>query len=150
MKFFRFLPLLIVVLSLSISCDNHADHSESDHAEPVGFFLRESGATLVTYQGGIVSGEINVADGSSTALISIAFIDADGDEFTPVGDEYSLKLETNSTFFDFTQHEEDGKWNFHVDGKTAGTGTFVVKLYHGEHSDFLSKDISVVVSGTTN
>jgi hypothetical protein len=150
MKFLKNLALLLVTLSLSLTCDNHADHSDSDHSEPVGFFLRESGTTLVTYESGIVTGDINVVSGNSTGLISVAFINAEGYEFTPVGDEYSLKLETSSTSFELKQQDVDGKWNFQIAGKATGTGTFILKLYHGEHSDFLSKDITVTVAGAVN
>jgi hypothetical protein len=140
--------LLLTLLGLVVfqACDNHVHDHDDDHAEPVGFFLRESGVNIVTYQNATVQGSITVQAGDETGLVSVVFIDEDGDEFTPEGDVYSLSLETTSTNFEFEQHAEDGKWRFHVVGLQAGTGTFTLKLMHGDHSDFRSQPITVTVT----
>jgi hypothetical protein len=144
------LLLLLVVFIVSISCDNNANNQEEEHAEPVGFFLRESGQVLVTYQNAVVTGQITVQAGTETGLISAVFIDEGGNEFTPVGDEFTLHLTTTSEHFEFVQHEEDGKWKFHIAGKTVGSGSFILEIYHHDHSDFLSKAIPVEVSAAAN
>lgn len=143
--------LLLAVMSLLAfqACDNHVHDDDHDHVEPVGFFLRESDRNVVTYQNATVQGSITVPAGGETGLISVVFIDEDGDEFTPEGDVYSLALETTSTNFEFEQHPEDGKWRFHVVGLQAGTGTFILKLMHGEHADFRSQPIPVTVTAST-
>lgn len=143
--------LLLAVIGLMAfqACKNNVNDSDHNHAEPVGFFLRESGVNVVTYQNATVQGSITVPAGGETGLISVVFIDEDGDEFTPEGDVYSLALETTSTNFEFEQHPEDGKWRFHVVGLQAGTGTFTLKLMHGEHPDFLSQPITVTVTAST-
>jgi hypothetical protein len=134
----------------ALSCDNHAHDHDDDHMEPVGFFLRESGATLVTYQNATVTGSVTVAAGAETGLISVVFVNEENEEFTPEGDEYALNLSTTSSAFEFEQHAEDGKWRFHIKGITAGSGEFVLRLMHGDHADFISKAIPVTVSASAN
>lgn len=144
------LILLIGLALLNTSCTNDALDHEEEHAEPVGFFLLESGVTKVTYQNATVTGSFTIQSGEQTGLISVVFFDADNDEFTPEGDEYSLNLSTSNSEFSFIQHEEDGKWNFHLSGLAAGSGTFVLKVMHGEHSDFVSNPIPVTVVASSN
>jgi len=122
--------------------DNHAEH-----ADAAGLVLRNSGVEIVRYQNGEVSGNIKVGVGRETALLSVRFLGEDGELFVPdTNDGFSMSVEmSNEAISEVEQHEEDGAWNFHIIGLAAGRAELTIKLNHGEHADFVSKTIEVVV-----
>jgi len=81
---FKYIKILSV-LSLSfllfiIGCgDDNPVEPEETHFEAIGLYIISGGDTLVTYEAGVVSGEITVNQGDTTALLSVKFITEDGD-----------------------------------------------------------------------
>ncbi|MBO6524620.1 MAG: hypothetical protein JJ971_12385 [Balneolaceae bacterium] len=137
---------LLLVAGLFISCDNSTG-SEDDHSEPEGFRLKMNGQTVVEQlPDQTLTGEFELAPGEETALITIFFIDHDGDEFQPDEPEYSLGAEFETDgIAEFEQHEEDGKWSFHIHAEAEGITDMTLMLMHNGHSDFNSQDIHVHV-----
>ncbi len=146
----KLLPLF-ALLFLSSHCskdDNPVDDSDTDHghAEAVGFVLSSSGIDLIRYEKGVIAGELEVEEGELTPLLTINFIAEDGDLFQPDGEHFKLNWEVDNTdIADVVQHEEDGKWRFHIQGKQAGETTIIFEILHGDHADFVSLPIPVHV-----
>jgi hypothetical protein len=148
----RISAFILVVFTLICSGCGDGDNpvkndDEGEHAEAVGFILRNSGVELVRYENGEVSGNIEVGVGRETALLSVRFIDEDGNLFAPdIDDGFSLGIEiADKAIAEVEQHEEDGAWNFHIIGLLAGRIDLTIKLNHGGHADFVSKTIEVIV-----
>lgn len=144
------LAISIITLSLILtvtSCDNPAGPDEEEHSFPVGAVLLLNGEQIATSGDGQVDGQITVAAGEETALITIKFIAEDGDLFQPDAPESSLRWEIdNPIIAEVEQHAEDGKWRFHIIGKSSGSTTVEFQLYHGTHSDFDLLPIPVIVN----
>lgn len=146
------IPLNLLVFALFIAgCgdDNpvDTDHTDEVHAEALGLILRTSGQEIVRYENGEVNGEIEVGHGKETALLTARFIAEDGDLFAPDTDGgWSLGWEiADESIAEFEQHEEDGAWSFHIVGLEEGQTTITLKINHGDHSDFVSKEITIHV-----
>lgn len=143
--------LLLSLTVLAIGCSNPAgdddDHEEHLHAE--GAVLKMSGAEIVRIEEGEVkSGNIEVNSGEETALITIYFLDENGDEFQPEHD-YELRWDQIDTAVaEIEQHEEDGKWSFHVVGVESGETSVRFRMWHTEegHSDFDTPAIPIIVN----
>ncbi|MGB0347512.1 MAG: hypothetical protein ACPGGA_08505 [Balneolaceae bacterium] len=142
---FLFSVLGLFVLS---ACSNSTSSSEEEHSDPEGFRLTMNGQTLIEQLPGssTITGEIELEPGQETDLITIQFLDDDGDEFQPDEPEYSLGYEfEDAGIAEFEQHEEDGKWSFHIHAEAAGITDMRLKLMHNGHSDFTTLDIHVHV-----
>lgn len=141
---FLFSVLGLFVLS---ACSNSTSAEEEEHSDPEGFVLTMNGADLVTQApGGTISGEIELAPGEESDLITIWFLDDDGDRFQPDEPEFSLGFEFEEEgIAEFEQHAEDGLWSFHIHAETAGITDMRLKLMHNGHSDFTTQDIHVHV-----
>lgn len=134
--------IIVAACSNSTSPDDHDEHSE-----PEGFRLTMNGQTLIEQlPGGTITGEIELEPGQETDLITIQFLAEDGDEFQPEEAEYSLGFEFEDTgIAEFEQHDEDGRWSFHIHAEAAGVTDLRLKLMHNDHSDFTTQDIHVHV-----
>jgi len=129
--------------------DNPVDSDRNDeHAAAFGFVLYNSGAEIVRYEQGAVTGEIEVGLEKETALLTVRFLNEKGERFTPdVNDGFSLGWEiTNSEIAEVEWHEEDGLWSFHIIGEDVGETNMVIKLNHNGHSDFVSLPFEIHVT----
>lgn len=140
------------VLFTAISCSNPASSDDDDHdhhEEPVGAVLTMNGQEVASYEGetGEVTGGIEVNAGEETTLITLWFVADDGDQYQPDEPEYSLNWkDIDTAIADVEQHDEDGKWSFHIHGEAAGTTSVVFQLFHDGHSDFDTAAIPVTVN----
>ena len=147
-----FTPSLFCLALIVAGCgddDNPVDsHEGEEHAEAVGLIVRNSGAEIVRYENGAVSGEIEVGHGKETALLSIRFIAEDGDLFTPDPDDgFTLDWEiADETIAGVEHHAEDGAWAFHILGLEEGETNIRLKINHEGHADFVSAEIEIHVS----
>ena len=146
LRFNNLFVLLLLAAGTLISCSNSVGGDDHDHEEPEGFRLKISGQTAVEQLPDLtMTGSLSLSEGEETDLITVYFIDHDGDEFQPEDEEYSLGLSVDPEgIVEVEQHEEDGKWSFHLHGETEGQTTLTLQLLHGTHSDF-TREISVSV-----
>ena len=135
------------------ACTNSTSAGEEEHEDAEGFYLRSSGSNIVTQNPDEdLTGGITVQAGTETAAIEIFFIDHDGEAFQPEDDEDTLGYVfitdgiANPGSAEFEQHEEDGKWEFHIHGETAGMVYLRLMLMHDDHSDFDSQLIPITVT----
>lgn len=144
------LLLSIVVVGMSSCSDNPASTTPAqEHVEAFGLVIYNSGAEVVRYEKGIVTGEIEVAEGEDTPLLTVRFLDEKGNVIASdkLADKaFSLQwVVANTAIADVERHESDGKWNFHIAGKTEGQTSIKIQLLHNDHPDFTSKEIPIHV-----
>jgi len=147
------LALLAAFTLISLtSCDNPTSSDEDDeHSTPFGVALILNGVEVAVQE----NGEVTYADGDhlelevgeETNLITVRWIAEDGDRFVPDTNEgYSLNwIVDNETVVEVEQHEEDGAWEFHLVGLSAGESDVQFQLFHNDHSDFTSSAFEVHV-----
>lgn len=143
--------LLLVSILIVFSCeDNPADSSDNHHFEAIGLYVIDSGDTIVQYIGGTVSGGFEVEEGEDTALLSVKFLDEDGDVGIPDGEEYDFVWTiADTTIAAVESHgEELAEFKFHLQGKAAGNTTITIGINHNDHKDFESKAIPLTVTAS--
>ncbi|MEX0680180.1 MAG: hypothetical protein WD097_02270 [Balneolales bacterium] len=147
---FYVLFLLWAATHMITACDviSHNDHD--DHTEPWGMVLLVGGSEIAKQE----DGNVTYAEGDylefyadqESDLVTVRFLDEDGDRFEPEDEEYSLGWEIgNEDVLEIDQHEEDGKWNFHFVGVGSGETYVRFVLFHGDHSDFTSMDFEIQI-----
>jgi len=149
---FKYIKILSV-LSLSfllfiIGCgDDNPVEPEETHFEAIGLYIISGGDTLVTYEAGVVSGEITVNQGDTTALLSVKFITEDGDIGIPPNDAWSFDWEvTDISSAGVVGHDEEfALYQFHVEGKKSGSTAIRIIINHNNHKDFESKEIPIEI-----
>jgi hypothetical protein len=126
--------------------DNPVD-SEEEHFAAIGLFIISSGDTIVTYQGGEVTGEIELHEGELSPLLSVKFITEDGEVGIPDGDEWSLDWVIEDTdIADLESHgDELEEYRFHIRGKEEGETEITIIINHNDHKDFESQPIHIHV-----
>lgn len=138
--------ILLFAIGAAACGDNPVDDDNDEHSEVDGLRLILNGVEVYRTLEAEVSCQqepcgIDVAEGSETALIRVEFLDHDGDEIhdEDLDEGFSLGFEiADPAIADVEQHDEDGKWNFHIVGLQAGETKMIVKLVHGadQHDDF--------------
>jgi len=148
-RYLRLLPILALTLFMTMGCDKdnpvEPDDHDEEHAEAEGLIIKNSGAEIVRYEKGNVTGEIEVDEGEMTALLLVKFINLEGALFVPEGDEYSMQYEIADTSIAGVVQHAGEDWEFHIKGKEHGETTIVLKIFHGDHADFISKPIPIHV-----
>lgn len=139
----------LATVFISSCSDNPVDKPSEAHVEAFGLVIYNSGAEIVRYQNGTVTGEIEAIEGEDTALLTVRFLDESGNVISSdklAGNEHTLHWEIkNTAIADVEQHNDDGKWNFHIEGKEVGQTTVKIILFHNDHADFTSKEIPIHV-----
>ncbi|MTI86388.1 MAG: hypothetical protein FH748_00310 [Balneolaceae bacterium] len=144
--------VLSFVLFTISSCSNSTANEEEEEIHAEGFVLKMNGQNVIEQlPGQEISGQFNLTVGQETDLITIYFIDDEGDQFQPEEDEVSLSSQfSTSGVAEFEQHAEDGTWSFHLHGESGGSTQLTLKLLHGDHSDFTTKPIPINVEDQSN
>jgi len=147
MRHFKIFIVLTLSMILFTNCEKDLvhDHEDEDHAAAEGLVLYESGQEVVRYENGNVAGEITVRVGETTAPLAVQFMNDHAELFTPEEDHYSPGYEVADTTIARMTNVENDTWEFSVHGLKSGTTSVVIKIFHGEHADFVSKSIPIRV-----
>lgn len=151
-KFFRFLVIVLLVLSVLTGCSDDDEGDIGDHVTPWGFALYDSGVEVARYFQGQLSTNslIEVPDDGMSGHILIHWIDADSVEFNPLnrpelneGHHHLELIVQNENVAGIFRHEgvdEVEDWAFHITGLAEGTTGLHVALRHVDHYGFKMPD----------
>ena len=147
--------LLTGAMLFTIGCedDAHDDHDhEEGHTDADGFILEDAAGNLVYREfEGAMEGSVTLAVGETLEL-SVHFLDHEGNEIAheeeEEGEEHEdgLVVEGNDASIavvEVEEHEEGGDHDdhgmaLHVEGVSAGSTSFQLKLMHDGHADYTS------------
>ncbi len=148
MKTFQLLStrtlLLLTLFStlLFTACsDNPAGDNEDHHADPHGLELVHDGEVIFEYtlDDGVTEHSHLHYHVGEEYLFEVHFLDEEGDHIhaEDLGEEYSLGWDIeNEDILEIHQHDEDGRWNFHLEGIAEGASKVQFLLMHGaDHDD---------------
>jgi len=147
----KFVLFALPVLLLFTSCDNSTSSDDHDeHLDPFGVAMILNGVEIAKQENGQViyneGDHLELKTGEETNIINIRWISEDGDRFTPEEDVYNLQWAIDDEeVLEVEQHEEDGKWAFHLKGVGAGETEIRFSLFHVDHADFTSLPFEVHV-----
>ncbi len=148
-KFFILVSILALVL-FSAGCDDEDNPVENHehHFDAEGIFFESSGIVLAEIFQGSTTDTLYAEAGELSSHIEVMFYDKDKNELEPPTDEdksFSWEI-ADTNIVTLWQHEgEEGSFEFHLNGKTAGTTTAEFFILHGSHSDFRSGEITIKV-----
>ncbi|MEX0770562.1 MAG: hypothetical protein WD035_07510 [Balneolaceae bacterium] len=148
--------LLVTPLLFLGACDvtsSEEDDEYEEHSDPWGLALiqgeneiaRQHQDRSISYKEG---DHIELLAGEDSPLITVQFIDQDGDFIEPdhLDEDSALNWDiVDKEFLDIDQNPEDNKWSFHFVGLSEGETTVTFDLLHGGHSDFTSSPFTVHV-----
>lgn len=128
-------PLAMVLLAgLAAACNNPVSH-EDEHAEPEGIVIRAGSTEVVRVEGigaaGVVTGALSVEAGAQSPVLSVTFIDHDGDDIALELDEFWLDVTSSSSATATWQGTAAGSFTGRVSGLEAGATTLSFVLFHG-------------------
>ena len=143
--------LLTGAMLFTIGCEDesHDDHEEG-HTDADGFILEDAAGNEVYREfEGAMTGSVTLAVGETLEL-SVHFLDHEGNEIAheEEGEDHEDGLEVSG--FDVTVavvevegHEEGGDHDdhgmaLHVEGVSAGSTSFELRLMHDGHADYTS------------
>lgn len=149
--------LLTGAMLFTIGCedDAHDDHDhdhEEGHTDADGFILEDAAGNEVYREfEGAMTGSVTLAVGETLEL-SVHFLDHEGNEIAheeeEEGEEHEdgLAVEGNDASIavvEVEEHEEGGDHDdhgmaLHVEGVSAGSTSFQLKLMHDGHADYTS------------
>jgi len=147
--FFKILCILIFNIYI-IQCSENSSpvDDEGDHARGIGILITKSGSEAVRYEyEDPVTGQLSGKVGQISPAYEFMLIDDDGDAYTPDTEHHELRWEiSDTTIAKLWQHEgEEGGYEFHVDGISAGITSIVFEVYHEGHADFVSKPVPIMI-----
>lgn len=127
-------PLAMALLAgVVAACSNPV--SEEDHADPDGIVIRAGATEMVRVEGigptAEVTGALSIEAGAQTPVLTVTFIDHDGDDLTLELDEFWLEVVSSNSATATWQGTEAGSFTGRVSGLTAGAATLSFLLYHG-------------------
>ncbi|HET8864657.1 MAG TPA: hypothetical protein VFM80_03095 [Gracilimonas sp.] len=131
------------------ACSNSTSSGEEEH-EPVGFVIYEGNTELVSQNiSGEVNGNLTVETNSSTTF-RVAFIDVDGEVFTPDKAEHSLQFQTvdGSGSFSITQENANEPFLFAITGESGGNSSLTFQLLHVGAVEFESATVPVTITSS--
>ena len=142
--------LLTGAMLFTVGCEDesHDDHEEG-HTDADGFILEDAAGNEVYREfEGAMTGSVTLAVGETLEL-SVHFLDHEGNEIAhEEGEDHEDGLEVSG--FDVTVavvevegHEEgedhdDHGMALHVEGVSAGSTSFELRLMHDGHADYTS------------
>ncbi len=140
-KFSAFIVSILFTAILASGCGNPAsnDDDHDEHSDPHGVQFTMNDEVILTYMDGNSDGRFEVVEEQETSIITVVFLDEEGDEIhgEDLDDEYSLGWEVgNDELVEIEQQADDGRWDFRLVGKSSGTTRVQFKLMHGAHADF--------------
>ena len=133
----------LVVALVTVSCKKAHDE---DHEDVAGFQIFLNNSVVASQSGTNVTGTITLTQGTTTSAIRVEFRDPDGDVMIISDDDDYLQVDSSNNNVVTSQLDASSDWSFTLTGVSAGQANITIKLMHGDHADFESRPIPVVVS----
>jgi len=143
----RFLAIgLCLIAGWLAGCDNPVENDDEHHpgVEVAGVILISDGEDLVRVEGGQLADTLFVPlEGALD--VELAFLDEDGQRFDEHDLEEGLALAWEISGEPVVTVRSTGAWTFEVQGDESGETALRILLMHGDHHDFTTPDVTVVV-----
>ncbi|MCZ7555048.1 MAG: hypothetical protein M5R41_01425 [Bacteroidia bacterium] len=141
-----FLALSFFVLTITGCEDDHV-HPAGDHFEAIGVVLYRGDTAVFSILRGVTGDTLSIASGVTGEDYDVRFYDADERIVEADDDHSTLGWEIgDSSLLEVVQDPgKEGKFEFRLRGKAAGSTTLELQILHEGHADFRSGKIPVRV-----
>jgi hypothetical protein len=138
--------IFLIVFVTGCDEDNPVE-SEEVHFEAIGVIVLSNGDTVASYQDLVVNGSINVIANDTTEILSIQFVEEDGDIGIPPSDDWTLdwSIDDISRADVVASDSEISSYQIHIYGKVAGQTNIRFIINHHGHKDYESADIPIII-----
>jgi hypothetical protein len=145
--------LAFVTLLLIAGCSSESDPvtPPADHFQPEGITILSGGDTLVSYFRGIVRAGDTLKAPAGNNLSphwNIRFMDGNRRPLTPPASTHRLGWIIANNGVAEVYRDPGDEWDFHIRGKESGVTTIVLRVLHGDHADFTTSAIPVLVDSS--
>lgn len=144
MKFNSKILLLIIAISTTLTACKLAN--DDDHLDIASFRIIVNGNVVAQQNGTEVTSSITLARESVSPLMRLEFRDPEGNILTITDEDLYLEIDTNNPGVIIAQNSTSEDWAFTLTGVGSGTAAIIIKLMHGNHSDFESRPVPVTVN----
>lgn len=140
-----FLLLTLFGTLVFTACDDNPASGGEEHAEAEGLELVHDGEVIYEYfDGELTEHSHQHFHVGEEYFFEVHFLDEDGEHIhaEDFDEGYSLDWEIeNEDILEIHQHEEDGRWNFHLEGIAEGGSNVQFLLDHSDHSHLETPEI---------
>ncbi len=150
MRHFSISITLAIILALAVlpACsEDDPVAPQEDHIEAIGLVLYRSDVPVLSILRGVTNDTLRVATGVTGEDYDVRFYDKDEDIVEADDDHHTLGWEIgDASVIDVLQDAgKEGKFEFRLRGKKAGTTSVEFLILHEGHADFRSGKIPIVV-----
>jgi hypothetical protein len=152
MKRFSMPAVLIAVLFIA-GCSSEDDPvtPPADHFQPEGITILSGVDTLVSYFQGVVRHGDTLRAPAGNNLSphwNIRFMDGNRTQITPPATTHRLGWIIANNAVAEVYRDPGDEWDFHLRGKESGITTITLRVLHGDHADFTTVPIPVLVDSS--
>lgn len=146
MKYLSKASFLIIIAALIFTGCKKSDHH--DHVDAAGFRILMNNEVVAEQTGTVVTGTISIAGAAVSDELTVEFRDPEGHVLTITDDDFSLQVTSSNTSVASVQASSGARWSFRLNGVSVGQAELTISLMHGNHPDFESRPVSVIVIAT--
>lgn len=119
-----------------------------DHLDIGGFRILMNNEVVAQQSGTAVTGQITMERGQSSGPMTVEFRNPEGNVLNITDNDLYLQVTSSATAVVSTSMVSGSKWSFSLTGVTSGTANLTISLMHGNHADFESRAVPVIVLTT--
>ena len=153
MRILKTILVSTIVLLSGFGCseDSSVEPIEEEHIETESLVIIQKSEVIVRYINGDVWGILQIGEGERTPLLSVKFVDPQTDTlFTPDEDEYNFEATVSDEMIATFERFRYEDWAFYIHGQAQGATDLIIRIMHGDHADFESLPIPILVSSKAN
>ncbi len=139
----------ILTLLISSCSEKKTITNPSEHTEAIGIVIYYNGSPYFRVKEAKIDSTIAkefVLKLNQPLEFAVKFIDEDGEEIVPQEDEKNLSWIIDDTTLVEIKLLPSEKWKFLAIGKRIGSTLIEFRLNHGDHPDFKTPKVSLIVS----
>jgi len=146
MKFLSKASFLLIVAAMVFAGCKKSD--SDDHLDIGGFRILMNNEVVAQQAGTAVTGQITLNRGQTTSPMTVEFRDPEGRVLNITDNDLYLRVASSATNVVSTRLTSGSKWSFELTGVASGSANITISLMHGNHADFESRAVPVIVLTT--
>ncbi len=147
-KLLSTLVAIIFIAFLQLGCSDDPITPQEEHFEAEGIVFLQSGIKIAEIFQGVTSDTLLAPLGSMTTGIDVKFYNSNKEMIEPPNDpdlSFAWEIADTNTVSVWQHPGEEGSFEFHLEGSSAGETLMEFFIIHEGHADFRSGKITISV-----